>query len=244
LEEILGKRLNGFIHKCGSVYGFVKTTDFEEPDLGEIFFLVREVQGKRRLPVGTKVTFVLDRKDEKMRALRVVPLSLPEEILKLEEQERLERLERGEDEEEEEEEKKKVEEKKQDKVMTNRRWKRDDDSGTSSTQSRKSTNTNRSHAYRDRSSRSPPFRPQRSPGNTPPGFRTTVSHHNTKWPYDPSAHNTSGDIVHRRPHHHHHHGYGRRVVENGGESHHHRFNNVARGPDGSKGFGGWRRRHQ
>ena len=41
IEELLGKRLNGYVHKAGSVYGFVKTTDFQEPDLGEIFFLVR-----------------------------------------------------------------------------------------------------------------------------------------------------------------------------------------------------------
>eukprot|EP00938_MAST-03A_sp_MAST-3A-sp1_P000253 g253.t1 len=267
VEELLGKRLNGYVHKAGSVYGFVKTTDFEEPDLGEIFFLVREVQGKRRLPVGTKVTFVLDRKDEKMRALRVVPLSKPEEILKLEEKEREERGETEEDDQKEKEE----EEKKQ-KVSS--RWKRDDDDNRNGPTSslfhhkKMSPKNSRSPGFRDRSSRSPPFRPRndrsRSPpfrpmnssssgSRTPPGFPPS-----SMWPYDPTSMKLDSIPPRRR----YNHRGGRRVVENGkphqrhhkNNSHHRgggggrngerntHFNNLARGPDGSKGFGGWRRR--
>lgn len=271
VEELLGKRLNGYVHKAGSVYGFVKTTDFQEPDLGEIFFLVREVQGKRRLPVGTKVTFVLDRKDEKMRALRVVPLSKPEEILKLEEKEREERGETEEDHEEEE----KKEEVKQ-KVMSSR-WKRDDDDDNGPTSSlfhhkktspKNSRSPGRSPGFRDRS-RSPPFRPMNDRSRSPPfrpmnGSRTPPGHPpSSRWPYDPTSmkldetpprrrYNHRGGrngrvVENGKPQRHHnnshHRGGGgrRRHVENGGERNIH-FNNLARGPDGSTGFGGWRRR--
>eukprot|EP00939_MAST-03C_sp_MAST-3C-sp1_P000080 g80.t1 len=76
IDNILGTRISGHVFKSGSVYGFIKA-DFEEPDLGEIFFLAREVQGKRRLDVGSHVTFEVSRKGQKFRALRIVPLSVP-----------------------------------------------------------------------------------------------------------------------------------------------------------------------
>lgn len=224
---------------------------------------VREVQGKRRLPVGTKVTFVLDRKDGKMRALRVVPLSKPEEILKLEEEEREARGETEEGEEEKKDEEKEDEEK--DVKVSNRRWKRDDDRHNRPTSSlfhhKTSPKNSRTPGFRgDRSSRSPPFRPSSS-SRTPPGFRTTSP---SKWPYDPSmmnmtslrrhhhgehARNNQSHQNHHRhrnaggAHHHnnkmYHRGGERRNLENG---HHTPFSNLAKGPDGSKGFGGWRHR--
>ena len=76
VESVVGTRISGHVYKSGSVYGFIKA-DFQEPDLGEIFFLSREVQGKRRLNVGAHVTFELSHKGDKFRALRIVPLSLP-----------------------------------------------------------------------------------------------------------------------------------------------------------------------
>jgi len=76
IDNVLGTRISGHVYKSGSVYGFIKA-DFEKPDLGEIFFLAREVQGKQRLDVGAHVTFEVSRKGEKFRALRIVPLAVP-----------------------------------------------------------------------------------------------------------------------------------------------------------------------